>query len=204
MTNKRNYNLGVRAEYARETYESILAAAHQAFSSMPYEKVSLRAIADKAGVSQQTVIRLFDSKDNLLATAASETVDELFVNRKCPQDASEVEPLIRNYLKITEQISAQSIVFFQVSERFESLRPVIKRGRQCQREWIEQVFRFYLPDREDKRHSLFVAQLFSALSFYSWYSLRCESGLSVEDATEATIFTIFSLIQSFQETKPRL
>ena len=54
-----------RARAAANTSERIVAAAAELFGRLPYDQVTLSAIADGAGVAIQTVMRRFGSKETL-------------------------------------------------------------------------------------------------------------------------------------------
>jgi AcrR family transcriptional regulator len=57
---------------AKATAEAIIAAARLLFARLPYDEVSLPEVAKQAGVTVQTVLRRFGSKDKLFAAAARE------------------------------------------------------------------------------------------------------------------------------------
>ena len=57
----RPYTMRARAEAAQATAERILDAALEAFGSSAFSEVTLQEIADRAGVSVQTIIRRFGS-----------------------------------------------------------------------------------------------------------------------------------------------
>jgi AcrR family transcriptional regulator len=64
----------LRDEHARATREAIVVAAHELFVQDGYTATSIRAIAARARVSEQTVYRLFDSKAGLLQAAVTAAV----------------------------------------------------------------------------------------------------------------------------------
>src|SRR5437764_2573263 len=59
----RLYRMVARAEAAEATRLRILDAARQLFADLLYDQVSLNAVAARAGVTVQTVIRRFTSKE---------------------------------------------------------------------------------------------------------------------------------------------
>ena len=59
-----------RAEAANATAERILDAATELFWERPTDQIVLRDVAERAGVTVQTVIRKFGGKEALLAAAA--------------------------------------------------------------------------------------------------------------------------------------
>lgn len=68
-TERRPYRQTARAAAAAATRERILDVATEQFLERYYDEVTLAAIAKQAGVSQQTVINHFKSKEGLLEVA---------------------------------------------------------------------------------------------------------------------------------------
>src|SRR4051812_18036243 len=66
---KRTYRMTARAEAAQATAERILDAAVEVFWEHPTDQIPLDAVARRAGVTKQTVLRRFGSKDELVAAA---------------------------------------------------------------------------------------------------------------------------------------
>ena len=64
-TAKRSYRMTARAEGVRATGERILDATEALFWSGPVDRMSLDAVAARAGVTVQTVLRRYGSKDGL-------------------------------------------------------------------------------------------------------------------------------------------
>lgn len=197
-TETRRYTQTVRAEKARHTRKAILEAANRAFSDRPYDMVALRAIAEDAEVSLQTVMRLFESKEKLLATAATEAIERLFDARTPVTRIEDVELRIREAIKPYDSFARLTVILFTMAERFEQLQPIAAHGKQQQYAWIEHVFRFHLP-ADPLRRKQCLTLLFTALSVYTWHSLRTEIGLSVEAAREAMIETAMTLANSWQK-----
>jgi AcrR family transcriptional regulator len=67
---RRAYRMDRRARAVEETGRRILDAAFAAFGEDLYDQVSLQHVAARAGVTVQTVIRRFGSKDELYAALA--------------------------------------------------------------------------------------------------------------------------------------
>jgi hypothetical protein len=70
---QRPYRMRARAWAAEATARAITAAARALFAERAYDEVSLPAIADRAAVTVQTVLRRFGSKEELFAAAARST-----------------------------------------------------------------------------------------------------------------------------------
>jgi AcrR family transcriptional regulator len=58
-----------RYQHARATRDAVIAAAHELFVENGYVATSIRAVAARARVAEQTVYRLFDTKAGLLREA---------------------------------------------------------------------------------------------------------------------------------------
>lgn len=59
-----------RAQQRRRTEESILAAARRSFADLGYDRTTIRAVAQAAGVDAGLVMHYFGTKDELFARAA--------------------------------------------------------------------------------------------------------------------------------------
>ena len=68
----RTYTQTQRAESTLATRERLLGAATAAFSAAVYEDVTLAAIAKEAGVSHQTLLNHFESKEGLFAAVVED------------------------------------------------------------------------------------------------------------------------------------
>jgi AcrR family transcriptional regulator len=63
----RAYRQGARAAATTENTERILSAAYQLFIERPFDQITLAAVAERAGLGLQTVIRRVGTKDGLVA-----------------------------------------------------------------------------------------------------------------------------------------
>src|SRR5262245_44333330 len=100
MKSRRGYQMTARAETAADTGRRIVAAAKELFLSLDYEEVTLQAIAERAGITLQTVIRRFGSKEGLVNAVADEWGDEIHRSRTVtrPGDIDEaVRLLVASY-----------------------------------------------------------------------------------------------------------
>ena len=71
----RTYTKVARAEAEEQTRAALIAAADEAFLSGPWERASLESIAHSAGVTKQTLLRHFGSKDGLLEQTLRLAID---------------------------------------------------------------------------------------------------------------------------------
>jgi AcrR family transcriptional regulator len=83
------------ARRARPTRDRILETALDRFGTRGFDGVSLDDIAAEVGVTKQTVLYWFPSKDALLGAVLAHTADELAVGIEAAVRAAPEEPLAR-------------------------------------------------------------------------------------------------------------
>ncbi len=71
-----------RAEAVEATRERIARAAMQRFLAEPYDEVTIASVARNAGVSHQTLLNHFESKEGLFAAAAERFSADLADSRE--------------------------------------------------------------------------------------------------------------------------
>ena len=78
---KRPYRMQARAQAAAETERRIFGAARELVAERPFAQVTLDDVAARAGVSVQTVIRRYGSKDGLIRAVAQQVRAEVHEQR---------------------------------------------------------------------------------------------------------------------------
>src|SRR5258708_1527256 len=117
-----------RAEAAATTAERILDAAVEVFWELPTDQISLDEIARRAGVTVQTVIRRFGTRDGLLAAAVERESEKVRRQRDeaVPGDpAGAVRVLIDHY----EAIGDPALKMLAEEEPIPPLKAIADRGR---------------------------------------------------------------------------
>src|SRR5215475_225141 len=77
----RSYEMRARAASAAATAERVIAAARNRFGRQPYDEVTLEMLAADAGVTVQTVLRRFGSKDGLVRAVWTAAQPEVAAQR---------------------------------------------------------------------------------------------------------------------------
>lgn len=95
----RAYRQSARAEATAATAERILEATTELFWERPTDQIALGEVAQRAGVTVQTVIRRFGSKDDLLGAAAERQFARTTEERRPPADdpAAAIDVLLEHY-----------------------------------------------------------------------------------------------------------
>ncbi|MEO6513032.1 MAG: helix-turn-helix domain-containing protein, partial [Nocardioides sp.] len=84
MKTPRKYTMGARAEAVEETRQRILGALVALAGERPFAEITLAAIAERAEVSVQTVLRRFSSRDALVAEAMDAAMGDVEDERRTP------------------------------------------------------------------------------------------------------------------------
>lgn len=173
-----------RADATEATGERILAAARQLFGELLYDQVSLRAVADRASVTVQTVIRRFGSKESLFAAVAQWRSGEIRDQRDAAP-AGDVPAATRVLVDSYERWGDEQLHLLAQERRTEALGAAVASGRRYHRAWVERVFAPSLrglPAQQRKRRA---AELVAVTDLYTWRIFRRDLGLSREETETA-------------------
>jgi AcrR family transcriptional regulator len=183
----RTYTQTQRAESTLATRDRLLGAASAAFSASVYEDVTLAAIAKEAGVSHQTLLNHFESKEGLFA-AVVEDIKESIVDRRAAVQPGSVARVVGYLMEQYEEIGDVNARYSMTADRFPLIADAMNFGRASHREWLELQLGERLPRRGRERERALSA-LHAATDVYTWKLLRRDQGLS-RDETFASILKI--------------
>jgi AcrR family transcriptional regulator len=174
---KRSYTQKARAAAARETGDRILAAALNAFLASNYDDVTLEKVASDAGVTPQTVLRRFGSKEGVAwALADAVEADQLSERgaTKVGDIANAVTHLVHDY-----ETNGDTIMHLLRQEvRVAAMAEILNRGRNSHEEWCKRAFAPWLEARTGVDRKRLLATLIATCDIYTWYLLRRQRGLS--------------------------
>lgn len=193
MKSTRAYRMTTRAEAAAETGRRILAAMQALFEEQPYDRITLEVVATRAGVTLQTVLRRFGSKDRLLAAAAADGGARVRAQRdEAPAD--DVPGAIRNLFDHYEEWARVSLRLLEQEERVPEIGALTRDGRQVHVAWVERVFSTALRGRRGLARETLHDQLVAVTDVYVWKILRCDRGLSRGAAERAVRGLVEALV----------
>ncbi|MDB5452261.1 MAG: transcriptional regulator, TetR family [Caulobacteraceae bacterium] len=173
VTAKRTYNLGRRAETAEATGQRILDSFASRMGQNWFEDIRLEDVAADAGVTAQTILRRFGSKDGLLEATCERMGHEVRSRRASPPGdlATVVHGVVADYE------ASGDLILRMLSQ--EDRHPAVKRmtniGRASHRAWLAQACAPWLdPARPERLDALVVAT-----DVYVWKLIRRDMGRSV-------------------------
>lgn len=198
MKTKRTYTMASRAKAAEETRLRILRAAFDLQSQSLASDIGLAAVAQAAGVSVQTILRRFGSRDGLFDEAvryANETIAE---ERRAPVGdvAGALHVIVEHY----ERRGDFALMMLAQETTYEHVRRMSDAGKATHRAWVEEVFSPQLgpltPTLREETTDLLVV----ATDVYAWKLLRRDRGLS-RIQTEQRLNTLVTAILTAADRK---
>src|SRR6478735_9079749 len=135
---RRPYRMTSRAEAANATAERIIDAVTELFWERPTDQVVLRDVAERAGVTVQTVLRRFGGKEALLAAAADRAMSRTRAERAV--SPADVETAIEVLLDHYEQTGPKVLRLLAEEQSSPTLAEYVARGRALHRDWCRTAF----------------------------------------------------------------
>ena len=173
----RPYRQRHRAAAAEANTERILRAANELFEERPWDQITFAAIAERAGVGTQTIIRRFGTKDGVARAVTAWLVPQIEAARDVPVGASPhavAAALARHY----ERWGASTDRTLRQQDASPALAEAAAGGRRAHREWVERVFPGASPDT--------IGRLTGVCGVELWLVLRRDGALS-PDAAQAAV-----------------
>jgi AcrR family transcriptional regulator len=189
---RRPYRMRARAEATAETGRRILEAVIELHRERFFDQVSLEDIAERAGVTVQTVIRRFGNKERLIEAAAEEGKRQV-IRQRDQAPVGDVEGAVKNLVDHYEEWGQSALRLLAQEERVAAFRSVTDAARAFHYEWVERTFAPLLAKRTGAARRRLLAELIAVCDVYFWKLLRRDMGLSREQTQLAIRETILAL-----------
>lgn len=174
---KRPYRMKARAKAAEATRKKVIDAVEVAFEELFFDEITLSEIARRAGVSVQTVIRHFESKEGLFVASYLQTAEKMGADRG-PLPVGDPEKIVADLVDHYERFGDRILWLLAQEEREPILKHLADAGRIYHLQWCRQAFAPALDGLRGKTHERRLAQLVTATDIYVWKLLRRDRGLS--------------------------
>ena len=188
----RSYTQVARAQGEERTRNALLDAATRVFFEEDWSAVSLEQIAEEAGVTKQTLLRHFGSRDGL-AHAAFERAKRAVVSQRAASEPGDLPAAVANLLDHYEAFGDRAL-------KLESLPPgapgyeFVREGRQFHYRWVERVFGPLLQGREGEDRERRLAGLIAVCDVHTWRLLSRHLGLARAEVETTLTMTIRGLL----------
>lgn len=184
--------MGSRAEAAEETRTRILDAVIGLHMERYYDQVSLEDVAGRAGVTVQTVLRRFGSKERLI-DAASEVVRGRVASQRSEAPVGDVAGAVENLVDHYEEWGESVLRLLAQEDRVPAFRKATDAGRALHQDWVERTFAPFLAEHAGEARRRLLAELVAVCDVYFWKILRMDLGLDREQTALALRETILAL-----------
>lgn len=182
MKKPRSYDMTARAAQAASSRLRILDAAIALSGELPLTGITLPVVAERAGVTVQTLLRKFGSRDGLLEAAAVHGRAIVLAERLI--DPDDVDASLDALLAHYERTSTGTLVLLG-QERWEPLiADIVNAGKALHRSWVEDVFAHALAPLDQAARTEAIDLLVVATDLYAYKLLRIDRGLSLVETRE--------------------
>ncbi len=191
MKSPRRYEQRRRAESAAETERRILDATSALFLATG-EVPTLEAVASRAGVAVQTVLRRFGSKEGLVEAAAAEARTRV-ADARGAAPTGDLVGIVANLMDHYAAWGELSLRLQHLEGRSPTASQVLHDARALHRAWVERVFAPQLAalDAGDRPRRL--TELVVVTDVYVWKLLHRDQGLARHEH-EATLVDLLQRV----------
>lgn len=173
---RRSYKKVARAEKQERTQEALIEAATDEFFEGDWLKSSLQSLSAKAGVTKQTLLRNFGSKDGLLVQALMRGATQIR-DQRWSAPPGDIPGVVENLLDHYDVWGERSIRIGEW-QRGPTMLGMLSRGaRQVHYEWVAYAFAPWLKDAEEPARTRRRAALIALCDVQTWWIFSHDLGL---------------------------
>jgi AcrR family transcriptional regulator len=177
IASRRPYKQDARAESTQRTREALLDAADEELYKDHWRQASLESLARRAGVTKQTLLRHFGSKDGLLVQALGRGAVEVF-NQRFSAPSADIGGAVENLLDHYQVWGERSLRIGAWQRGPATLAKLSQLARQVHYNWVEQAFGRWLEPLEEQTRQRRRAALIALCDVHTWWLLSHDLGLS--------------------------
>ena len=191
LSRPRPYRMRARAEAAAATRGRIIRAVLELHVERFHDQITLEDIAARAGVTGQTVLRHFGSRDRLV-TAAAEEATRVVVAQRAAAPIGDVAGAVENLLDHYEEWGRSALRLLAQEERVPQFRAIADGGRAAHYAWVERTFGPNLAKTSDAHLR---AKLIALTDVFTWKLLRLDLGLDRAGTASALASMIRAVVE---------
>ena len=187
--------MGARAQAVAETRQAVMRATIDRYVLSGIEGLTLDDIAEQAGVTVQTILRHFGSKEGLVTSTVEFARADILRARRV-EPAGDARGAIKKLLATYETFGELNWQLLRDEARDPTIHAVLMEARATHRSWLKQVFAAHLACRGSQRLQR-VELLFAATDFYVWKLYRRDLAQSAARTQQRIWDAVESLCASF-------
>lgn len=191
-TAKRQYVMRERADSTAATRERIVRATITTAMERRTLEVTLQEVSERAGVTVQTVLRHFGSREGLLDAATAVASADVDAERRVT--SGDVHEAVRAVVGHYERVGDFVLALLAESQRSERARAITEPGKALHREWVRASFAPYLTGLDDVGAEALTDLLVVGTDLYTWVLLRRDRGLSRAQTEQRMIMLVEAVL----------
>ncbi|GAA1578794.1 hypothetical protein GCM10009789_35530 [Kribbella sancticallisti] len=190
MKSTRTYTMRARAESTEATRRRIMESVVALSEERLRLEIVLADVADRAGVSVQTALRHFGSKENLFA--ATLEYRRAQVREEWVTPAGDVAAAVRTITDFCERTGDWMLAIMSREHVDDASAKVVAGGRKLHREWVTETFAAELAGCADP--DALVDLLVVATDLYTWKLLRRDAGRDQATTAERMLHLVRAVL----------
>jgi AcrR family transcriptional regulator len=190
---KRPYNQVKRASEQQRTRSALLDVADREFLAGRWEQASLEAMAARARVTKQTLLRHFGSKEGLIEQALLRGYERVRAERFAAPGA-DIAGAVENLLEHYERWGAYAQRIGSADGAIPAIAELGQRARQLHYEWVEHAFGSWLKRFRGKGRARRRAALIALCDVQTWWLLSHDLAFSREEVGATLTVAITRLL----------
>lgn len=200
MKATRTYTMRARAEQAEQTRLRIIRATVALGGERPLAACTLPAVAERAEVSVQTVLRIFGSRDSLLREVAERTSAEVVAERTADPDdvPGSIAAVVDHYER-----RGDTVLLLLGQEAWEPYAAQVTAvGKRLHRDWVAAVFARSLDPLPEARRAAATDLLVAATDVFVWKLWRRDLRRSRDETMERMLELAASVTSRLDRDAP--
>ena len=187
-SSRRGYAQTTRAQSTEDTARRIVDAFVARLMNQWFDEITLDSIAEDAGVTVQTVVRRFGSKEELLGAAVKILSSQINAQRAMP--SGDLGVMVNKLFEDYERTGDAVIRLLALEARHPAIKPVTDLGRGEHRRWLANVMVDSLErlDASARQRALDVFVILTDV--YAWKLLRRDMARSISASVATMKFMI--------------
>lgn len=182
-----------RVDAAARTARSIVDATIALWREKALEEITLQEISDHAGVTVQTILRRFGSKEGVIEGCIEVHGPEIEAERDAVP-VGDIDGAVRALLGHYERDGDAVLRTLAVEERLAAARKIVVAGRKAHREWCARVFAPYLPAPSSRHRRRRLDAFVAVTDVYLWRLLRRDLERSADQTRKVLSTLLESLV----------
>jgi AcrR family transcriptional regulator len=174
--NNREYKQVARAQAQERTREALMDVATDEFFAGNWLKASLDSLSSKAGVTKQTLLRHFGSKDGLLMHSLMHRAAQVR-DQRWSTPTNDILGAVDNVLDHYEDWGERSMRIGAWQSGPTILAMFANAARQIHYDWVEHAFAYWLDGLDDDDRARRRAALIVLCDVQTWWILAHDLGL---------------------------